>query len=123
MSMSIKKKTHPKFYVPNFGAPNRKRVMERWRKQRGIDNKKRVKKKEMGASPSIGYKNSEEIRHARPDGTFEALVHDQKELMALIESKEKRSVRFSHTLSTRKRRFLQDLADKSNVRIVNRVAQ
>ncbi len=116
----IAKKKHPKFYVPNFGAPNRKRVKERWRSQRGIDSKKRVKKKELGATPSIGYKNSEKVRYARPDGSFEVLVHNQNELMAVIQSKGSNVVRFAHDLSSRKRAMLRGIADKNNVRIVNK---
>lgn len=123
MNIMIQKKKHPKFYVPNFGAPNRKRIKERWRYQRGIDSKKRVKKKELGASPGIGYKNSGAVRFARPDGTFEVLVHNQKELMALIEGKDSRSVRLAHDLSARKRAMLQGIADKNKMRIVNRVIQ
>ncbi len=117
----LAKRKHPKFYVPNFGAPNRKRVKERWRAQRGIDNKKRVKKKELGASPSIGYKNPDSVRFARPDGAFEVLVHNRMELQALIASKDARVARFSHSLSSRKRSELQAMADKNNVRVVNRV--
>lgn len=123
MNMTIQKKRHPKFYVPNFGAPNRSRVKERWRAQRGIDSKKRVKKKESGASPSIGYKNSASIRYARPDGTFEALVHNQGELMALIQGKDKRAVRFSHDLSSRKKVMLQEMAEKNGITVVNRVSK
>ena len=39
----MQKKTHPTFSIPNFGSKHRKRVPARWRKQRGIDNKKRIK--------------------------------------------------------------------------------
>ena len=116
----IAKRKHPKFYVPNFGAPNRKRVKERWRSQRGIDSKKRVKKKELGASPSIGYKNGDKVRYARPDGTFEVLVHNQNELMEVIQGKDQRVVRLAHDLSSRKRAILQGIADKNKVRIVNK---
>ncbi len=121
--MMIKRKRHPKFYVPNFGAPNRSRVKERWRSQRGIDNKKRVKKKELGFSPNIGYKNGAKVRYARADGTFEALVHNQGELMTLIQSKEGKAVRFAHDLSARKRAMLQQMADKNGLKVVNRVMQ
>ncbi len=117
------KRKHPRFNVPNFGAPNRKRVRARWRRQRGIDNKKRVGKRESGASPSIGYKNPASVRYARPDGTFEVLVSNMPELVALIGAKSQRAVRLSHSLSVRKRLALQELAESSGIRIVNRVSR
>ncbi len=116
----MQKKRHPKFYVPNFGAPNRKRVKERWRAQRGIDSKKRVKKRELGATPSIGYKNAPQMRFARPDGRFEVLVHNESELRQFMGSKSNAVVRFSHDLSRRKRLQLQRLAG-SSVDIANRM--
>ena len=42
--MIVKKKSHPNFKVPNYGAKTGRRVKARWRKQRGIDNKKRIKR-------------------------------------------------------------------------------
>ncbi|MEM0106653.1 MAG: eL32 family ribosomal protein, partial [Candidatus Micrarchaeaceae archaeon] len=62
------KKLHPKFLVPNVYAKNRSRVKDRWRKQRGIDNKKRIKKAFMGAEPTIGYRNPSSIRGTRKNG-------------------------------------------------------
>ncbi len=115
------KKNHPKFVVPNYGAKKRKRVQYRWRAQRGIDSKKRVKKKESGASPSIGYKNSSAFRYARPDGTFEALVHNEAELRNLISAGEKRTVVFAHDLSARKRAVLQKIAAEGKLNVANGV--
>ncbi len=115
----IKKKSHPTFNVPNFGAKNRSRVKARWRKQRGIDNKKREQLKGYGARPRIGYKNSESIRHARPDGKKELLVHNEKELL-MVNHMENYVGRFASSLSRRKRLVLQKVADKEKIRIVNR---
>ncbi|MCL4553435.1 MAG: eL32 family ribosomal protein [Candidatus Marsarchaeota archaeon] len=117
----MEKKKHPRFVVPNYGAPNRKRVKYRWRAQTGMDSKKRVKKSESGASPSIGYKNSRSIRYARADGTFEALIHNESELLALISAKEGKTARFVHNLSSRKRARLQVLADRSGIKVANRM--
>ncbi|MDE1860909.1 MAG: hypothetical protein KGH72_04310 [Candidatus Micrarchaeota archaeon] len=116
----IRKRNKPHFIVPNFGAPNRKRIKDRWRRQRGIDNKKRVKKKESGPTPSIGYKNGAEVRYHRPDGSTESLVHNEMELMTLIGMKNV-SARLAHDISRRKRFALQKVADQHGIRIVNRV--
>lgn len=116
----IKKKPKPRFTVPNFGAPNRKHVRDRWRAQQGNDNKKRVKKQNRGPTPSIGYKNSESVRFLRPDGTRDVLVHNERELLVLSGRKDS-SARFAHGISVRKRRALQEMADRNGIRLVNRV--
>lgn len=118
--MTIKKRKNPNFRVPNFGAPNRKGVKERWRAQRGVDNKKRVHKKTMGPSPGIGYKNSAAVRYHRPDGDMEALIRNEKELL-LLAGKEGYCARFAHELSIRKRLALQKIAADKNIRVVNAV--
>ena len=61
----MQKKTHPKFNIPNYGTRAGAAVKDRWRKQRGIDNKKRIKRSYAGASPEIGYRNPEELRGIR----------------------------------------------------------
>ena len=79
----MNKKSHPKFNVPNFGAKKRSRVKARWRKQRGIDNKKRTKKSFMGAEPTIGYGNPKELKGVRANGRKIMLVHNVNELNAI----------------------------------------
>jgi large subunit ribosomal protein L32e len=81
----VTKKSHPTFNVPNFGSKSRSRVKARWRKQRGIDNKKRTKKDFMGAEPTIGYRNPESLRGVRENGKRIVLVHNVDELKRLIE--------------------------------------
>ena len=76
----VKRKGHPKFQVPNYGAKNRKRVPGRWRKQRGIDNKQRVYVRCHGASPKVGYKNAAGVRFAGRDGAFRLLVYNERDL-------------------------------------------
>lgn len=114
----IRKKMHPKFNVPNYGSPGFKRVSKRWRKQRGIDNKKRVSKQGYGASPSIGYKNAKGTRFSRPDGTMEVLIHNEMELRAF--PKGAFVAVFAHDLGTKKRAILQKMADASGVKVANK---
>src|ERR1700733_9434569 len=80
----MQKKTHPTFSIPNFGSKHRKRVPARWRKQRGIDNKKRVKKDFMGAEPTIGYGNPKSLKGIRASGRRIILIHNAKELSKII---------------------------------------
>ncbi len=118
--MVIRKKYKPEFHVPNFGAPNRKRVKDRWRRQRGVDNKMRTKKAKMGPTPSIGYKNGSNVRYMRPDGNFELIVHNEKELLSIL-SRKGYAAKFSHNLSERKKAALQKLADEKKIKVLNRV--
>jgi large subunit ribosomal protein L32e len=115
----VTKKKHAVFRVPNYGAKNRKGVKKRWRKPRGIDSKIRVEKKGHGATPKVGYKNSSEIRFARQDGTFEHLVHNERELLAIAGDKTKVAV-LAHGLSRRTWASLQKTAAAKGIRIVNR---
>jgi large subunit ribosomal protein L32e len=115
----IKRKEHPKFVVPNFGEKRHKRVQYRWRKQRGIDNKKRVKRSGYGAVPNIGYKNNDSVRGLRQEGRKSILINNRKELESATQ-KDAVFV-FSHALSKRKRLELQEIADAKGFDIANRV--
>lgn len=114
----ISKKKHPKFNIPNYGAKSRKGVKARWRKQRGIDNKKRTDRQGYGATPKIGYKNPAGVRFARRDGAMEVLVHNEKELLALQKNAAQVAV-FAHDLSSRKRVLLQKIASANGIRVIN----
>ncbi len=118
--MIVKKRPRPHFHVPNFGAPNRSRVKDKWKRQRGIDNKMRTKKAKMGPTPSIGYKNHVGVRYARPDGSFEQVVHNEKELLEVL-AMPGYSAKFAHDLSERKKAMLQKIADDKKITILNRV--
>lgn len=117
--MVEKKKKHPSFRVPNFGAKSRKRVPERWRKQRGIDNKKRIERSGYGATPKIGYKNPEELRFTRNDGTVGVLVHNEAEMLAVQKDKNHVAI-FAHSVSRKKRVLMQKLADSKGINVLNR---
>ena len=68
----MKKRNKPKFSVMNYGFM--KSVKKRWRRPRGVDNKKRIKKKFAGALPKIGYRNAKEVRFTHPRGKKEMLI-------------------------------------------------
>ncbi|MDE1845774.1 MAG: hypothetical protein KGH53_00610 [Candidatus Micrarchaeota archaeon] len=119
-----KKKWHPKFVVPGFGTRNRSRIPDRWRKQRGTDNKKRVALSGYGATPHVGYKNMEGVRYMRADGKKQVLVHNEKEMQGIVSQKpENTVVIFAHDLSKRKRIMLQAIADKAKIRVANKVKE
>ncbi len=117
----IAKKRHPKFNVPNYGTKNRKRVRERWRKQRGIDNKKRIKKSFTGAEPTIGYRNPEGIRGRRADGRRAVLVHNIGELRTLLENPEGSGfdIMIAGAVGARKRAAISSLAAQNGIKVTN----
>ncbi len=117
-----KKKTHPRFNVPNAGAKNRSSVPERWRKQRGIDSKKRVKKAFAGAEPTIGYGNPEELRGVRVNGKRIVVVHNMNELKDVISNPDMDEVdiTLAASLSRRKRIELVKLADENKMHVTNK---
>jgi large subunit ribosomal protein L32e len=121
MTMAIKKKVHPTFNVPNYGAKSRKRVLPRWRKQRGIDNKKRIKKDFMGAEPTIGYRNPESLRGVRVNGNRIVLVHNSDELKRLISEKKAEGfdVTIASGVSARKRIEITGLARSHKISVTN----
>lgn len=119
--MVIKKKSHPKFIVPNFGAKHKTRVKERWRHQRGIDSKKRKKKAFMGAEPTIGYRNPKSIRHRLADNNYAVLVHNPEELINIINNPNinEFDVVISKSVGKKKRIIIKEVAEKNGVRVRN----
>ncbi|MGI0100107.1 MAG: eL32 family ribosomal protein [Candidatus Micrarchaeaceae archaeon] len=118
----MQKKSHPKFNIPNYGAKKRSRVLPRWRKQRGIDNKKRTKKSFMGAEPTIGYGNPKELKGVRPNGRRTTVVHNMGELERIAahgEGQSKMDITMAKGISIRKRIAMTELAEKSGYKVTN----
>ena len=118
-SKALKKKGHPKFNVPNYGTKGRSKVKERWRKQRGVDNKKRVKRAFMGAEPTIGYRNPESVRGARANGRRAVLIHNIAEFRSAISGEEAVDIILSSSISRRKRPEINKMAQENKVHIAN----
>ncbi len=123
--VKIIKKGHPKFNVPNAGAKNRKSVPERWHKQRGQDNKKRIKRDFMGAEPTIGYKNPSSVAGVRANGKRLMMVHNKEELDDALHNPEIGSydIVIAHGVGMRKRREMSKSAKSGGVHIVNGVKE
>jgi large subunit ribosomal protein L32e len=105
---------HPKFLPPNYGR--KKRIKSRWRKPRGIDNKKRIGIAYMGASPSIGWRSPRTSRGLHPSGMSEVLIRDEKDLSKLSTNV---VGRFASSLGKKKRQAILVRAKEMGVRIVN----
>ena len=116
--MNIKKKS--KFVVPNYGAKSRKGVKNRWRHQRGIDNKKRIMRSGYGAIPKIGYKNDVIKNGLGVDGKQKVLVRNTTELKDAMLIPDV-SIVLHHALSKRKKLELQKIAEKEGLKVANKV--
>jgi large subunit ribosomal protein L32e len=114
---SLKKKLKPKFNVMNLGFI--KRVKERWRKPRGIDNKKRIRCKFAGASPRIGYRNPRELRGLHPSGKKEILVYNIQQLECLEKEKESVVLRIASCVGKKKRELMIAKAQQLGIKILN----
>ncbi len=116
--VKVKKKKKPHFKQPNYGV--KKRVKDRWRKPRGVDNKKRIRKKSSGPVPKVGYKNDKKVRHLHPSGFPEVLIHNVDELKKAVDSLEKAFVvRIAHGVGKKKRTLIKQEAEKQGVRVLN----
>ena len=104
---------HPKFLPPNYGR--KKRVKLRWRKPRGIDNKKKIHKKIMGASPSIGWRSARDDRGFHPSGLMELLVRNVKELDGAKDV----AVRIAGAVGAKKRAVIMEKAKKLGLPVLN----
>ncbi len=111
-----KKRTHPKFLRPNYGRSSRSRIKLAWRRQRGIDNKKRMKIRYMGASPSIGYGQPSAIKGFHPSGVPEVLVQSPSEISGLKGV----IVRIASGVGRLKREAIIKLAEAAKLRIANK---
>lgn len=109
----VTKKSKPKFNVLNAGF--KVRVKARWRKPRGIDNKKRIRCDFAGASPRVGYGNAIEVRGMHPTGLFEVLIHNANELKAATG----KAARIATGVGKRKRDELKKLAADMKIPLLN----
>lgn len=109
------KKRKPKFNVQNERRWPRIANRDSWRRPRGSDNKKRIRKKDRGASPRIGYKNSQKERGVHPSGSREVLVRS----IADLEGLKGVAVRLSASLGARKKKQIAEKALGMGLRVLN----
>ena len=94
-----------------------KRVKERWRRARGIDNKMRKRIKGWPKSPRVGYRGPKAARGLHPSGYVEVLVHNVDEVENV--DPETQAIRIAHTVGARKRVEITARAQEKGIHILN----
>ncbi|MBI2079953.1 50S ribosomal protein L32e [Candidatus Micrarchaeota archaeon] len=113
--MVLRKKKKPKFNTLNTNF--RKSVKSRWRKPRGIDNKKRIRKRSAGGSPKVGYGTPMQIRALHPSGLKEKIVHNVKEV---IETSKGYLIRVASSVGLKKKKEIIAKAQELNLEVINK---
>ncbi len=122
--MMIKKGKLKKRKVPDFVriiGPNRRSKPGldpyTWRRPRGKRANKRLKLKEAGPVPSIGYRQPKEVRGLHPSGYKEILVYNPKDLEKI--NPEKEAARIASCVGLKKRIEIMRKAKELGIKVLN----
>jgi large subunit ribosomal protein L32e len=92
-----------------------------WRRQKGLDNKVRLKLKGWEVSPNIGYRGPRVGRNLHPSGYKEIIVHNLEELEGV--DPKQCAVRVAHTVGTRKRMLILGKTEELGLKVLNPVSE
>lgn len=98
-----------------------KRLKKPWRRQKGLDNKARLKLKGWEVSPNVGFRGPRMARNLHPSGYKEVIVHNLKDLEG-IDPKEY-AVRVAHQVGTKKKMLILGKTDELGIRVLNPVSE
>lgn len=94
-----------------------KKIKEKWKKPKGIDNKMRQNRKGWPKSVNIGWGAPKAVRHLHPSGKEEIMVNNSGDL-TLIDP-EYQVGRISGQTGSRKRVQILEEAKRLNVKLLN----
>jgi large subunit ribosomal protein L32e len=92
-----------------------------WRRQKGLDNKVRLKFKGWEVSPNVGYRGPRAGRDLHPSGYKEIIIHNLEELEGI--DPKQYAVRIAHTVGTRKRMLILGKTEELGVKVLNPVSE
>ena len=110
-----KKSKNPKFRRQE--SWRYKRLKERWRRPRGLDNKIRRKKKGWPSAPNSGYRGPKVSRGLHPSGLKEIRVFNADDLSVINPALE--TARIAHTVGGRKRIEITNRAKEMGIHVLN----
>ena len=94
-----------------------KRLKERWRRPRGLDNKIRRKVKGWPSAPNSGYRGPRVSRGLHPSGFKEVRVFNVDDLSEVNPDLE--AARIAHTVGARKRIEIISRAKEMGIHVLN----
>jgi len=112
--MVVKKKKHPTFARMNYGRTKRWRIGEAWRRPRGHDNKQKVAKAYVPASPAIGYRQARGMRGIHPCGERLVLVRNIAQAMNA-----KGAIIIAAGLGRKKHDAIVKIAGQKKIKVMN----
>lgn len=98
-----------------------KRLKKPWRRQKGLDNKARLKLKGWEVSPNVGFRGPRIARDLHPSGYREIMVHNLEELEGI--DPKQYAVRIAHQVGTRKKMLILGKTDELGLRVLNPVSE
>jgi len=105
--------------MTKFSRPNvklKRKVKDKWRKPRGINNYQRIGRVAFGVKPSIGYGSKKSTRGLHPTGMKEALVENLKQVEALEKDV---VVRISAKVGKKKKEIMVAKVKEKGLRVLN----
>ena len=116
----VKKRTN-KFRKPQFDL--KPSIPESWRKPKGIDGAVRRRYRGRAAMPKIGYGSNKETRHMLPNGLYNAVINNAKELEMYIMQNRKYCVTIAQSVGSAKRKAIVEKARVLGIHVTNAKAR
>ncbi|XP_072900659.1 large ribosomal subunit protein eL32-like [Hemitrygon akajei] len=95
------------------------KIAHNWRKPRGIDNRVRRRFKGQILMPNISYGSNKKTKHMLPSGFKKFLLHNVKELEALMMSNKTYCAEIAHNVSSKNRKTIVERAAQLAIKITN----
>ncbi len=94
------------------------RLGDSWRKPRGLHSKMRRGYKYRVNLVSTGYRGPKAVRGLHPSGFQEVMVYRVEDLEGMNPKKE--AARIGHSVGSKKREYIEKIADEKGIRVLNR---
>jgi len=119
MKEALEKRNSAKKKKPTFlrQDSNKYSFNNKWRKPRGLHNKRRLSKKGHQKNPSIGYSSPKEVKYLNKDGLNRVLITTINDLKSI--NKDKDIIVLSSKLGIKKKIDILEKIIESNLKLEN----